>query len=135
MQNTQKIDIPLHDIKPLVEVHEYSLYYFLGLSTLAVVLLFGALYLLYRWYKHRKRFNLRAEHYKQLHAIDLSETKNAAYAITRYGATFRDDGDRQREMYANVVERLAPYKYKKEVGSFDEETRSYIDLYLGMIDV
>lgn len=135
MPTNQKIDIPLHDIKPLVEVHEYSLYYFIALSTLVTLLLAGAVYLLYRWYKHRKRINIRAEHLKALHTIDMDDTKQAAYAITRYGATFKDDGQRQREMYANVLERLTPYKYKKQVESFDEETRSYIDLYLGMIDV
>jgi len=34
----QSYDIPLHDIKPIVEIEEYSLYYFLGFASFALVL-------------------------------------------------------------------------------------------------
>jgi hypothetical protein len=128
-------DIPLHDIKPIVEVQEYSFYYFLGVIALAAIVIFALLYLLFKWYKKRNAFNIRKEHFRLLGELDLSDTKKAAYAITLYGFTFKDDSPRHVEMYENITARLDMYKYKKSVDEFDSETLGYIDLYRGMIDV
>ncbi|QFR49083.1 hypothetical protein FJR48_04825 [Sulfurimonas lithotrophica] len=131
----QSYDIPLHDIKTIVEVEEYSLYYLLGISAAAIVVLFGIGYLIYKYFKNKNRYNERKEHFKIINSLDLSDTKKAAYAISLYGATFKDDGDRQKGMYENLTDRLEAYKYKKQVDSFDKDTLSYIELYKGMIDV
>ncbi|OIP53534.1 MAG: hypothetical protein AUK54_08605 [Helicobacteraceae bacterium CG2_30_36_10] len=131
----QNIDIPLHDIKSIVAIEEHSLYYFLGLVSLALLLACGIIYLLYVWFKRRKAFNIRKEHMKLLNAVDLSETKKAAYAITAYGSTFSEDSPRHVEMFKNLTSRLEAYKYKKSVDAFDDETIGYIELYRGMIDV
>ncbi|MDP2893375.1 MAG: hypothetical protein Q8N78_03280 [Sulfurimonas sp.] len=131
----QSYDIPLHDIKPIVEIEEYSLYYFLGFASLALVLVAGVAYLLYMWLKKRNRYNRRKEHFKLLNSLDLSNTKESAYAITLYGATFKDDSPRHKEMYDNLLGRLEAYKYKKEVSSFDGDVIGYIELYKGMMDV
>ena len=76
----------------------------------------------------------KATYEKLLHA-SLLEPKKAAYEITKYGYLFKDDAPRNAEMYKNLVERLDRYKYKKEVEPIDEETKSYFELYKGMIDV
>ncbi len=131
----QNFDIPLHDIKPIVEVQEYSLYYLLGFSVLVVVVFLGIAYLVYKWLQKRDAFNIRKEHMKLLKNLDLSDTKKAAYAITAYGATFKDDSPRHSEMYANLHERLERYKYKKEVDKLDKETLGYFELYKEMCDV
>ena len=134
-QQTQSYDIPLHDIKPIVDVQEYSLYYFSGLSFLIILLTCGVAYLIYMWFKRRNAFNIRKEHIKLLNSLDLSDTKQSAYAITVFGATFKDDSPRHQEMYENITNRLELYKYKKEVKEFDSEVIGYIKLYEGMIDV
>ena len=87
------------------------------------------------WIKQRNAFNIRKEHIGLLRSLDLSDTKHSAYAITRYGVTFRDDSLRHQEMFENITNRLATYKYKKEVVEFDGETLGYIKLYEDMIDV
>jgi hypothetical protein len=135
MQNLQQNEIPIHDIKPLVEIHEYSLYYLIGVSALVSIVLLGAAYLVYKWYKNKKRFNIRAEHYKLLNSVDFKDAKKAAYELTHYGATFKDDSERHHKAYENMLEKLEKYKYKKEVPPFDEDTIHYIDLFKGMIDV
>ena len=114
-QQTQSYDIPLHDIKPIVDVQEYSLYYFLGVSAFVLLLTCGILYLIYLWFKRRNAFNIRKEHLKLLNSLDISDTKNSAYAITMLGATFKDDSPRHQEMYTNITDRLDMYKYKKSV--------------------
>ncbi len=135
MEANQSFDIPLHDIKNIVDVEEYSLYYLLGGSFLVLLLLSALAYLLYVWLNKKAKFNLRKENYKALNSLDLRDAKKSAYAITAYGATFKDDSPRHHEMYLNLTSRLEVYKYKKEVGVFDDETIGYIELYKGMIDV
>lgn len=135
MDKNQQFDIPLHDIKPIVDVQEYSFYYFLGVVGVSVLLACGILYLLYIWYKKRNAFNIRTHHAKLINELDLSDTKNSAYAITSYCFTFKDDSPRHVEMYKNLSERLESYKYKKSVDAFDDETLGYIELYKGMLDV
>ena len=136
MQNqTQNIDIALHDIKPLLEIQEYSFYYLLALISVVLVILIGLMFLLYKYLQHRKRFNIRKEHLKLLGSLDLSDAKQAAYKITTYGYTFKDDGERQRSAYEALVELLESYKYKKDVEEFDEETKHSLERYIGMLDV
>jgi len=135
MAQEQSYDIPLHDIKPIVEVQEYSLYYFLGITFFIVLVIFAAAYLIYMLLQKRNRFNIRKEHFKLLSRLDLSDAKRSAYDITLYGATFKNDSPRHQEMYENLIERLEIYKYKKEVDAFDGEVVGYIELYKGMIDV
>jgi len=128
-------EIPIHDIKPLLEIQEYSLYYFLALLTFGLIVFAVIIYFAVKYIKNRNAFNIRKEHLKLLENIDLSDTKRSAYDITLYGATFKDDSPRQSEMFANLTERLEEYKYKKDVSAFDDEVKGYIDLYRGMIDV
>ena len=131
----QSYDIPLHDIKTIVEVQEYSLYYLLatGAGVIILLALFG--YLFYKFMQKRNAFNIRKVHLKLINDLDLSDTKQSAYAITTYGATFAEDSQRHAEMYANIVNRLESFKYKKEVDAFDSEVLGYIELYKGMLDV
>ncbi len=135
MAQVQSYDIPLHDIKPIVQIEEYSLYYFLSISIFAVVLVLLLSYLLFSWLKKRNRYNKRKEHFESFKTLDLSSTKESAYAITFYGATFKNDSLRHKESYDNLVGRLEQYKYKKEVEGYDDETLGYIELYKGMVDV
>jgi len=128
-------EIQLHDIKPLMEVQEYSLYYFIVLSVLALLFVVGVVYLLIKWFQKRNSFNIRKEHYKLLNNIDFQNAKQSAYDITLFGATFKDDSPRHLEMYKNLTQRLEEYKYKKSVEPLDKEVLGYIDLYKGMIDV
>ena len=130
----QSFDIPLHDIKPLIPIEEYSFTYLVTLSTLAVLILSALLYLLIRWFLKRNRFSLRKEHFQRLQALDLRNTKESAYALSRYGETFKNDTPRHKIAYKEMFEALAPYKYKKEVGDFDTQTMHFIEIYQGMID-
>ncbi len=135
MDTKKQFDIPLHDIKPIVEVQEYSLYYLLGVIGIAIALACGIAYLLYIWYKKRNAFNERKYNIKQINLLDLSDTKSSAYAISLYGYIFKDDSPRHVEMYRNLSQRLESYKYKKDVDKFDSETLGYIELYKSMLDV
>ena len=129
------VDIPLHDIKGLVEVPDYSLYYFIAVVGVGIVLVVLVLYLLLRYLKQRKKHNIRKEHLEAIRAIDMENTKQAAYDLTRFGLTFRNDSPRHEKHYELMVHHLEPFKYKKEVGEFDSETLRHIHNYEEMLDV
>lgn len=128
-------DIKIRDIKPLLEIHDHSVYLFSALVVISLIIVLGGIYLFLKWYKNKNRINMRKATYKKLLHVDLSEPKRAAYEITKYGDFFKEDSQRNRDMYHNLVDRLEKYKYKKEVEVFDDETKSYFELYKGMIDV
>ncbi len=135
MQDISTKEIPLHDIKPLLDIEDYSFYYFVGALGVGTIIIFSGIYLLYRYFSAKKKFNLRKEHFNLLQNIDLNETKKAAYGLTEYGATFANDSEYHQKTYQDMLEHLQIYKYRKSVDDFYSETLQIIELYRGMIDV
>ena len=136
MQNSaEPIAIKLHGIKPIIEIHEYSFYYFLVLLVVGSILFLSLAYLSYNYFKHRNKFNIRKEHFKLLEAIAFEDAKSDAYAITEYGLTFRDDTQKHFDTYELLVSDLEAYKYKQNVEEFNEETKRLFENFVGMIDV
>lgn len=131
----QEFDIPLHDIKPLIEVEEYSLYYLIGLVGLGILVTSIVIYFLYKWYKKSKAYNIRVSHNKHMQTLDLEDTKNTAYAISTYGITFVKDSQENESKYEELSQSLQEYKYKKSVAKFDEKTIGLIEEYKAMIHV
>ena len=131
----QARDIPLHDIKPLIEIQEYSMYYLIALGVVALVLFIALAYLAFHYIRNKNKFNIRKEHIKMLGKIAFNDSKKDAYEITLYGATFMHDSERHMKAYELLVEHLESYKYRKDVDSFDEETKREFDNFIGMLDV
>lgn len=128
-------DIPLHDIKPLIEIHDYTPYYLAAAALVVGALLLVVVYLLVMQFRRERGRSRRRECLDALNAVDLDRAKDAAYAITSLGRCFSEDSTRLHEAYENLSRRLEPYKFKKTVPPIDEETRAYFRIYLGMIDV
>lgn len=126
-------DIPLHDIKPLVEVPDNSLFYLLMLSIFIVLALGLLLFWLWKAYTQSKKENLRKHYLKKIQTVDLSSAKEAAYAISAYGRLLAQS-EREKEMLENLDSRLSSYKFKKEVDALDEETLAYYQLFLEVLD-
>jgi len=129
------VDIPLHDIKPLIEIHDYTPYYLAAAAAAVFALLLLVGYLLYKRLRSGGGEKRRRERLKALKRIDFGDPKAAAYAITEQGRYFAGDSPRLEEAFLNLSRRLEPYKYRKEVPPIDENTLAYFRIYLGMIDV
>ncbi len=127
------LNIPLNDIAPLVEIPDYSLYYFIAVVLIAVALSLALILALLKQIRKR-RVNLRKERFSALSSIDFSDPKRAAYTISELGRVFAFDNERTEKAYHNLFERLAPYKYAPKVEMIDEETIGYYRLYLEIID-
>ena len=78
-------DIPLHDIKPLVEVPDNSFIFLLVTSLIVLLVVIGLVVWIVNFYKQKKQVNLRKIHLDKIHNIDISHAKEAAYEISHYG--------------------------------------------------
>ncbi|MBT5934373.1 hypothetical protein [Sulfurimonas sp.] len=136
MQHKPEIfDIPLHDIKPLIDVPEYSLYYLIVTVIVGVILFTLLIFALIRFIKNRNKFSLRKEHLKLLNAVEFSDAKKAAYDITYYAQSFQNDSLEHQEAYEHLQNNLETYKYRKNVDSFDEETKTSLKNYMALLHV
>ncbi len=126
-------DIPLHDIKPLVEVPDNSLLILSLIAFVSLLLLAGLGAFAWRMFKSSKEENLRKSYLEKIHAVDLGNAKQAAYEISEYGKVLALS-DREKELLRNLDERLSQYKYKKEVKEIDDETLSYYQVFLEVLD-
>lgn len=127
-------DIPVNDIAPLVEVHDYSIYLFAGSIVLgSVVTLSLVFWALRKW--RTRHLSERKLLYAKLKSVDLSNPKRAAYEISTLGRYFAADNERTQKGFYNLFERLGRYKYAPKVDAIDDETIGYYHLYLEIIDV
>ena len=90
MQNKMP-EIPIHDIKPLVEIQEYSFYYLMALIVLALVIIGAIIYMIIRYVKSKNAFSIRKEHKNLLDTLEFSDSKSTAYLVTSYALTFKND--------------------------------------------
>ncbi len=121
-----------HDIKPLVEIPDYSFYLYLLFILVATTLAAVLVYLLIRLLS-RKKENSRAQILRRLRGLDMSDAKKVAYEITKYGRYIVTDESRAR-IYEDLVRKLTRYKYKKEVPPLDEDIKKEIRLFLRVND-
>jgi len=132
MMQTQPLE-QLREIRDLEAIPDYSFWFFLAL--VAVVLLFaGSLaYMLWQNYSKKRKLKLRKEVLKRLRDIDFSDSKKAAYAITKYGR-FLADEERSQKLFAQLLPRLEKYKFTPNPPPFDEEDIKYYDLFTESVD-
>ncbi len=120
----------LRDIKPLVEIPDYSFFLYVAVITFVTVFVAAAIYWLIKVLS-QKRAEKKEDYRKILQTMDLNDSKKVAYLITRYGKHLIKDSSALK-IYEELLKRLAKYKYKKEVPPLDEETKRYIKLFLKM---
>ena len=127
-------DIPLHDIKPLVEVPDNSLIILIILAGVILSLVLVSL-AIWAWTKFKKikEVNLRKVYLEKIHDIDTSDAKQAAYEISEY-ARYIVKTDKEKSFLDDLDKRLAQYKYKKEVQALDEETLAHFQVFLEVLD-
>ncbi len=126
-------DIPLHDIKPLVEVPDNSLVVLITVVIISLVLLGLLAMWILSLYKETKEQKLRKSYLEKIHNIDTSNAKEAAYEMSYYGQRLAKEKN-EIDMLESLEIRLSEYKYKKDVNELDEETLSYYKLFLEVLD-
>jgi len=133
MTNEQNLTAQLRDIKPLLEIPDSSIYLYWGVITFVALLLIGVLFFVIKKLWENRKKNLAKEYLAALKAIDWKDTKKSAYAATRYARLLATD-ERRKELFSQLEPKLEQYKYKKEVGEVDEDTRNLFNLYVQVSD-
>jgi len=113
-------DLKIHDIKPLVEVPDYSIYLFIALILAFIIGLLFVSYFFYQKIKNAKKNNQKM-YIRKIKNIDLSASKMAAYEITKYTLLILKN-ENQTTLSKELLKDLNQYKYKKEVQPFNEST-------------
>ena len=126
-------NLTLRDIKPLMEIPDYSYYLFVGIVALLSIVLFLLLFSLVRHFWKNKKANMKKLYLKQLKDINWKDSKKAAYEVTKLGRHFIDD-KRCSEIYQQLLPMLEVYKYKKEVPKVSNETLKQYNLLVHVID-
>ena len=120
----------LRDIKGIVEVPDYSLWWLLGLIVAGIVLAVAAVWFFRRKRRKKRRFLKTPEELarERIEAIDYDDPKSVAYTFIEDVVHFVDEKNRER--YEALVQELTPYKYKKEVPPLDEGLKRRIAQFI-----
>lgn len=118
----------LRDIKGIVEVTDYSLYWFV----LIIVLLF--MFMMFGVYKYKtrrrrkKRLSPREQALINLYNLDFNDTKNVAYGFEEHTQVFIND--KNQEQFNTIKSKLKRYKYKKDIPALDNEIKYDIQKFI-----
>ena len=113
-------NLKIHDIKPLVEVNDYSLYIFISLIIIGITIFSYLIYFIYQKFTNKKQ-NRQKFHIQELKTMDYTQSKTAAYNITHHISRLLKD-EPQTKLANELLEDLKQYKYKKEVDSFNKNS-------------
>jgi hypothetical protein len=124
-------ELPIRDIKPLLPIPDVSIYLFIGLVAVGVLIFIALFIYLLRWWREHRKRDPRLDWLAALDRIDYDDPKKAAYAMTKYGRLLAED-KRRKEILSQLLPRLERYKYKKEVPPLDAETKRFMKLFIEM---
>ena len=123
----------IHDIKSLHTIPDYSLYLFIFLILLGIVVISILLYMIYKSIKNRSK-NERKEYYQILQNIDFSNPKQAAYTITKYTRLLAST-PREIKLTEELIHELEIYKYKKEIAPIEAQIITQFEILMEALDV
>jgi flagellar biosynthesis/type III secretory pathway M-ring protein FliF/YscJ len=126
-------ELKIHDIKELVDIPDFSLYIYMLLWILGCLVFFILVFIIIKLFLNRKK-NKRKEYYKILKSVDLDNSKQAAYKITKY-ARLLSQSDREKKLCYELIEELETYKYKKEVEALSSDFKIIFGRFMDSVDV
>ena len=112
----------LKDIKPPVEVPDFSFWLFVGLITILILSLFVLiLFKFKKRIKRRKRFDIKVEAREKLSRIDFTDSKKAVYTFDEYLPILIGDNLELMQEFESLQRDLEKYKYKRDVPKLDKK--------------
>ena len=96
--------IQIHDIKPIVKIPDFSIYFYYGIILLAIVVGCLILFYLYKFFKPTQK-SQESQYYELLQNLDFTNSKQSAYNISKYGRLLAQD-ERQKRLMDELDESL-----------------------------
>lgn len=118
----------LRDIKGLVEVTDYSLYYLLGVIGVGVIALGLLALLLYRYATKKDPLTQKKMAMELLAKFEFKNAKESAYAFSHLAQYAVND--QQRSELEALLKELEAYKYKKEVPELDAALKTRMQHFI-----
>ena len=118
----------LRDIKGLVEVTDYSLYYLLGIVGAAVIVLIVLGVILYKYLTKKEPLTQKKVAMELLERFEFGDAKESVYAfshLAQYAVS-----EHQRSELEQLLAELEPYKFKKEVPELDDELKAKMQHFI-----
>lgn len=124
----------LRDIKPLMEIGDYS-FVILILTIIAVsgTLSIGIYYLI-GYLKVKKERDKRDFYHQKLKKMDIQNSKQCAYTITKYGK-FLVKEEKEREFLERLNQNLEMYKYTNTPPSLSKKDKKMIEEFIRIVNV
>jgi len=126
-------EIKIHDIKNLVEIPDISLYLYMLLWILGIAFIFILIFMIYKFFQNKYN-NDRKKYYKVLEELDLEDSKQSAYTISKY-VRLLAKSEREKRLANELIEELEKYKYKKEVKSLEDDVKIIFARFMDSVDV
>jgi len=111
----------LRDIKPIIEVVDYSFYYFLAIVFIIILIIIFGLYKYFTRIKKTKKPTQQEMALQRLKKLDFNDTKNVAYRFSIDGFLFVNEENKDK--FQDIEKRLQKYKYKKDVDNLSSELK------------
>lgn len=126
--------IKIHDIKPIVEIPDFSVYLYYGLIFLVCIVFCIIIYAVYSFFKPKSKTQ-EMHWYEKLKNLDFSNIKQTAYDISKYGRYLAKE-ERQIRLIEELTNELTSYKYKKEIPpKLTQEIQSKFNIFMETLDV
>jgi len=113
----------LRDIKGIVEVSDYSMYYLIALSLAVLIVIWVIIYILMQP-KARKKPTNRQTALKNLKNINYGDVKEIAYTFTLNAPFFINETNKQD--IDMILNKLEIFKYKKYIPKMEKDLKSEI---------
>jgi hypothetical protein len=113
----------LRDIKGIVEVSDFSMYYLVALSVLVLVCIIVLVYYLMQPKKRKKPTN-KDNALSNLKNIDFKDAKDIAYTFSLNIPYFINENNQSK--IEKVLEELEIFKYKKDVPQMQDDFKNEI---------
>ncbi len=117
------IGAKLKDIKDIVEVGDYSMYYLLAYILLAILIFVVIFYILTKPRRRKKPTNKEMA-LTALKSMNYDNSKETAYGFTLNIPFFITDENKKE--IEDILEKLEIYKYKREIPQMDSELKDRI---------
>jgi len=126
--------IKIHDIKPIVQIPDLSIYLYYSVIFLLCVVILASFYLLYKFLKPKEKTQEKI-FYEKMQNLDFVNVKKTAYEITKYG-NFLAKEERSILLLEELTNELEAYKYKKEIPSeFSVKVKTQYSIFMDSLDV
>ncbi len=122
----------LQDIKGLVEIPDHSLLLLSLTITGTLLSLIALLFFIRKALKKRKK-SAKLEAIRQLKTLQILESKDFAYEVTRLGEIALA-GSSERQIFDALIDALEKYKYVKSAPPLKEEDVQKFHHFLELLD-